>query len=154
MSKKVLSEKERVEEQKRLVAEQERFANRLPVEVENPEKPVKAKVVKESKEEAKKEEKATATPKPKTAKKVPPKRADGQPAKRPATKKVSDRPAAKVYHVSQHSDGGWQVKAAKAEKALKRFATQAEAIAYAKEVADSQEGSIRVHSRGGQIRKA
>ena len=65
----------------------------------------------------------------------------------PATKETP-----KVYHVSQHSDGGWQVKAAKAQKAIKKHPTQKEAIDHAKQLANSQGGSIRIHSRVGKIR--
>ena len=61
----------------------------------------------------------------------------------------------KVYHISQHpTTNKWQVKLAKGEKALKLFDTQAEALAYAKEVAKNQGGSIRLHSRKGKIRSA
>ena len=57
------------------------------------------------------------------------------------------------YHVSQHPDGGWQVKREKATKALKIFKTQAEAIAFAKEKAGNQENNVIVHKKTGQIRK-
>ena len=40
------------------------------------------------------------------------------------------------------------------QKAIKLFNTQAEAIVFAKKLAKSQEGSIRVHSVKGRIRKA
>ena len=60
---------------------------------------------------------------------------------------------AKRYHISQRDDGKWQVKAEGAEKALKLFDTQKEAIAYAKTVADNQEGSIIIHKVDGKIRK-
>lgn len=78
-----------------------------------------------------------------------------------ATKKVEkpvkeevDAKVLKQYHVSKREDGRWQVKNVKAEKALKIFRTQAEAIAYAKTVAGNQDGSIRVHSKAGKLRKA
>lgn len=61
--------------------------------------------------------------------------------------------AGKIYHVSQRKDGTWQVRAAKAIRALKRFPTQKEAIDFAKTVADNQEGSILIHKRDGKIRK-
>ena len=47
----------------------------------------------------------------------------------------------------------WQVKLGKGEKALKLFETQAEAIAYAKEKANNQDGSIVIHKKDGKIRK-
>ena len=59
----------------------------------------------------------------------------------------------KRYHISQREDDKWQVKAEGAEKALKLFNTQKEAIAYAKSVADNQEGSIIIHKVDGKIRK-
>ena len=57
------------------------------------------------------------------------------------------------YHISLHADGKWQVKGEKAEKALKLFDTQKEAIAYAKTVAGNQEGNIVIHKVDGKIRK-
>lgn len=62
---------------------------------------------------------------------------------------------AKVYHVSRHAASGkWQVKLAGGKVAIKLFDTQLEAIKYAKELAANQEGSIRVHSLKGKMRKA
>ena len=61
---------------------------------------------------------------------------------------------AKNYHISQRKeDGKWQVKAAGAEKALKLFDTQAEAIEYAKVVSENQDGNITIHKKDGKIRK-
>lgn len=60
---------------------------------------------------------------------------------------------AKNYHISKRDDGKWQVKLAGGEKAIKLFDTQAEAIDYAKTVADNQEGNITIHKRDGKIRK-
>lgn len=57
------------------------------------------------------------------------------------------------YHVSLNKDGKWQVKGEKAEKALKLFDTQKEAIAYAEEIADNQDGNIVIHKKDGKIRK-
>lgn len=57
------------------------------------------------------------------------------------------------YHVSLRADGKWQVKGEKAEKALKLFDTQKEAIDFAKAHADSQEGTIVIHKKDGKIRK-
>lgn len=59
----------------------------------------------------------------------------------------------KVYHISKHESGKWQVKLGKGAKALKLFDTQKEAIAFAKEKADNQEGSIVIHKLDGKIRK-
>ncbi len=57
------------------------------------------------------------------------------------------------YHISVNDDGKWQVKGEKAEKALKIFDTQKEAIDYAKKVAGNQEGNIVIHKKDGKIRK-
>lgn len=56
------------------------------------------------------------------------------------------------YHVDQ-KNGKWQVKKEGAEKALKVFATQKEAIAYAKSVSDNQETNMVIHKKDGKIRK-
>ena len=60
----------------------------------------------------------------------------------------------RIYHVSKRDDKMWQVRFANGKKAIKLFPTQAEAIVFAKKLAKSQEGSIRVHSLKGRIRKA
>lgn len=61
----------------------------------------------------------------------------------------------RIYHISKRKeDKRWQVKFANGQKAIKLFNTQAEAIVFAKKLAKSQEGSIRVHSVKGRIRKA
>lgn len=59
----------------------------------------------------------------------------------------------KVYHISLRDDGKWQVKFAKGEKVIKTFATQLEAIEYAKKLAENQDGSIAIHKKDGKIRK-
>ncbi len=59
----------------------------------------------------------------------------------------------KNYHVSLRDDGKWQVKFAKGNRALKLFDTQAEAIAFAKEKAENQDGAITIHKKDGKIRK-
>ena len=66
-------------------------------------------------------------------------------------KKLAARP--KNYHVSLREDGKWQVKSAKSTRALKLFDTQAEAIAFAKEKAENQDGNITIHKKDGKIRK-
>ncbi len=60
---------------------------------------------------------------------------------------------ARTYHISKVPDKGWQVKLATGKKAIKYFPTQNEAINYAKSLADTQGGSIRIHSKKGKIRK-
>lgn len=65
-------------------------------------------------------------------------------------KKISQK---RNYHVSLREDGKWQVKFAKGARALKLFDTQAEAIAFAKEKAENQDGNITIHKKDGKIRK-
>ena len=55
--------------------------------------------------------------------------------------------------MAHRPDGKWQVKFAKGEKAIKLFDTQAEAIAYAKKLAENQDGNITIHKKDGSIRK-
>ena len=74
------------------------------------------------------------------------------PAKAPATAK-EENTAARNYHVAKRPDGKWQVKFAGGEKAIKLFATQAEAIEYAKKLAENQDGSISIHKKDGKMRK-
>lgn len=84
----------------------------------------------------------------KVTKKAPAKKA---PAKKPAKKAA--KPAAeatRVYHVVKRADGKWEVKFAGGEKAIKLFATQAEAVAYSKEMAKNQKGAMLVHNSKGQ----
>ncbi len=57
------------------------------------------------------------------------------------------------YFVSPHPDGGWQVKKAKAQKALKRFDTKVEAEAYAKKVAMNQGSTVVRQKKDGKIQK-
>lgn len=58
-----------------------------------------------------------------------------------------------AYFVSSHPDGGWQVKKANAQKALKRFKTKAEAEAYAKQVAANQGTTVVRKKKDGKIQK-
>ncbi len=95
----------------------------------------------------KKEEKVTAKPA---------KEAQAKPAQKTAAKPAQEvkKAPAKKYHIAQRAeDSMWQVKAEGAEKALKLFKTQQEAIDYAKKVADNQEGSIMIHKKDGSFRK-
>ena len=72
------------------------------------------------------------------------------PAETPAQPK---KPTVKNYHISLRPDGKWQVKLSKGGKAIKLFNTQAEAIAFAKARAKSQDGHITIHKVDGRIRK-
>lgn len=58
------------------------------------------------------------------------------------------------YHVSwRNEDNKWQVKREGAEKPLKMFDTQLDAITYAKERANNQENRVIIHKKDGKIRK-
>jgi hypothetical protein len=57
------------------------------------------------------------------------------------------------YFVSPHPDGGWQVKKANAQRALKRFETKAEAEKYAKQVANNQGTNVVRQKKDGKIQK-
>lgn len=81
------------------------------------------------------------------------KAADKKPAPAPE-KKEQAKPSTKTYHISlRKSDGMWQVKAAGAEKAVKLFNTQAEAIEYCKPLAENQDANIMIHKKDGSFRK-
>ena len=56
----------------------------------------------------------------------------------------------RVYHVAKREDGKWAVKFAGGDKAIKLFDTQAEAVAFTKEMAKNQDGKMLVHNSKGQ----
>lgn len=126
----------------------------------------KVEPVKEEKkaEPAKKTAPAKKAEPTKEEKKVAPKKEAAPVTKEPAKVETPNeevegdeetKQRAKVYHVSRHAASGkWQVKLAGGKVAIKLFDTQLEAIKYAKELAANQEGSIRVHSLKGKMRKA
>ena len=64
------------------------------------------------------------------------------------------KPADTVYHISfRKEDRKWQVKGENAERAVKLFFTQEEAIKFAKSVAGNQEGRVVIHKSDGSFRK-
>jgi len=90
--------------------------------------------------------------KAKPAKKAPAKKPAPAKAKKPAPKKAA-APAnnTRVYHVSKRAeDGKWAVKFAGGEKAIKLFATKAEAEAYTKKMAENQGGVMLTHASKGK----
>ncbi len=103
---------------------------------------------KEKKEE-KQAEAASKAPEPKMESKPEPKASEPKSAVEP-TEKAQKKGA---YFVSPHPDGGWQVKKANAQKALKRFNTKAEAEAYAKQVAANQGTNVVRQKKDGKIQK-
>lgn len=104
-----------------------------------------AKEEKTAKTAAKTDKKASAPAKEKT-----PAKEEKAKASAPAKE---EKTAARNYHVAKRPDGKWQVKFAGGEKAIKLFATQAEAIEYAKKLAENQDGSISIHKKDGKMRK-
>ena len=108
---------------------------------------------KEEKSEPKKEAKPEPKPEPKKEVKPEPKPEPKKEAK--AEPKPKEDPAKKngAYFVSTHPDGGWQVKKAGAQKALKKFKTKAEAEEYAKTVANNQGTNVVSKKKNGQIQK-
>lgn len=75
-------------------------------------------------------------------------------ASKAADKKPAESKAAKTYHISKRKeDNRWQVKAEGADKALKLFLTQDEAIAFAKKTAGNQDARIVIHKADGSFRR-
>ncbi len=74
-------------------------------------------------------------------------------AEQPVAEQVAKKRTVKNYHIALRPDGKWQVKLSKGGKAIKLFDTQAEAIAFAKARAKSQDGHITIHKVDGKIRK-
>ena len=115
--------------------------------------PKKAVAKKEEPKKGAKGDPKKATPKKVDAKKEAPKKVE---AKKEAPKKVEEKEeiSNKIYHISKRKeDGMWQVKFAKGQKAIKLFKTQEEAIKYAKQLANNQDGSISIHKVDGKTRK-
>ncbi|MDE7330360.1 MAG: DUF2188 domain-containing protein [Clostridia bacterium] len=72
---------------------------------------------------------------------------------RPAEEKA-ERDTGKVYHISKRKeDGKWQIKAEGGARAIKLFATQAEALEYGKQLAINQDARIMLHKLDGSFRK-
>ncbi len=115
---------------------------------EKPAKPAAKTAVKTAKPVADDAAATTTAEKPKTAKPAPAK---------PAAKTTAANTAktsGKVYHITKRKeDGKWQIKAEGAEKAIKLFKTQKEAIEYCKTLAGNQDASIMVHKEDGSFRK-
>lgn len=56
----------------------------------------------------------------------------------------------KVYHVNKRAeDSKWTIKFAGGDKVIKLFNTKEEAMAYAKQLADNQGGTVLVHASKG-----
>jgi hypothetical protein len=71
----------------------------------------------------------------------------------PAEEEKKTKPRTQPYHITKHPDGGWQIKRGGADRALKRFDTQKEAIEYAKVIEKERGVSYIIHKADGSIRK-
>lgn len=99
----------------------------------------------EVKKEAKKEVKPAAKKEVKKETKT---------AAKPSKPAKSEKDEDKVYHIARRkTDRMWYVKAEGSPKALKKFFTQEEAVAYAKTVAGNNEGRIVIHKVDGSFKK-
>ncbi len=58
----------------------------------------------------------------------------------------------KNQHVTPHGEG-WQVKGAGNSRTTKLFDTQAEAVEYAKVIAQNQQSELFIHKANGEIRE-
>jgi len=106
-----------------------------------------------SKMKMKKELKETLEEEPKEEPKQEKPKEEPKQEKPKADVKESDASRNGAYFVSTHPDGGWQVKKAGAQKALKRFKTKAEAEEYAKTVAENQGTNVVRKKKDGKIQK-
>lgn len=59
----------------------------------------------------------------------------------------------KNIHVTNHSQGGYQVKSSGSSKAYRRTETQREAIEIGRELARNQRSELVIHGRDGKIRQ-
>ena len=139
MAKEVKKETKKVEAKKAAPAKKEEVKKAAPAKKEEAKKAAPAK-----KEETKK---AAPAKKEEAKKAAPAKKAE-------PVKEEKQEITNKIYHISKRKeDDMWQVKFAKGQKAIKLFKTQAEAIAYAKQLANNQDGSISIHKVDGKTRK-
>ncbi len=141
------------------------FRKKKKNKVKEPVKVVNQEPVKEEKSlkeetvvEAPVVEKTPVSPEPVKETSVPtePKETEkpGEEAPEVPQEEVKKKPARKMpYHITKHSDGGWQIKRGKAKKALKRFETQKEAIDYAKVLEKEKGESYIIHKADGTTRK-
>lgn len=110
----------------------------------------------EKKEEvAKKENSKKTSPAKVTAKKeTAVKKAPTAEAKEDSVSKIKNN-----YHVSQNKskdherEGEWRVRKEGSDKTIKFFNTQAEAIEFAKGLAENNDGNVIIHKKDGKIRK-
>lgn len=136
------------EEKKEVKEEPAPAAEAKPAEKKSAEEKPAAKKTTTAKTTTTKSTTAKSTAAKTTATKTTAKKEEAKPASKDEGSTV------KVYHISKRKeDKKWQVKAEGADKALRLFFTQSDAIEYAKKVAGNQEGRIVVHKEGGGFRK-
>jgi uncharacterized protein YdaT len=75
------------------------------------------------------------------------------PAEEVTTEEAPKKKRKAINHITKHKDGGWQVKKEGAQRALKRFDTQKEAIEFAKEIEKTRGTSFIIHKADGSTRK-
>lgn len=83
-------------------------------------------------------------------KKAQPKKVEAKPTAAAKEEKATKKGNKSVYHVSKREeDGMWQVKYT-GGRVIKLCKTKEEAMAYAKQMADNQEGTVIFHPSKGQ----
>ena len=83
-------------------------------------------------------------------KKAQPKKVEAKPAAAKEEKATTKKDTKSVYHVSKREeDGMWQVKYT-GGRVIKLCKTKEEAMVYAKQMADNQEGTVIFHPSKGQ----
>ncbi len=83
-------------------------------------------------------------------KKAQPKKVEAKPAAAKEEKATTKKDTKSVYHVSKREeDGMWQVKYT-GGRVIKLCKTKEEAMAYAKQMASNQEGTVIFHPSKGQ----
>ncbi len=139
-----LKEAEAAKKAEKAVVE-EKAPKEEPKPVETP-KPVEPKVEKAPVKEEKPEEPKKAAPKKAEPKPVEANE-DDQKAK-PAKYHISQNKKENTAHYKE-----WRVRKEGSQKTIKFFKTQAEAIEYAKTLAENQDSSIVIHKLDGTVRK-
>jgi uncharacterized protein YdaT len=73
----------------------------------------------------------------------------------PGSKEEANAPKKRkaAMHITKHKDGGWQVKKGGAQRALRKFNTQKEAIEFAKKIEQEKGTGYIIHKANGSTRK-
>lgn len=70
-----------------------------------------------------------------------------------STEEAPKRTRKQINHITKHKDGGWQIKKEGSTRAQKKFATQKEAIEFAKGLETTTGISYIIHKANGSTRK-